>query len=86
MNLLASFAVLAFAVSTATAHAHEAASDEAAGKIAVVDESILILEDGATFAISEGVSTEGLRPGSGVTVTFEEQDGQIVATAVAPAN
>ena len=86
MNPVAYFAALAFAVSTATAYAHEAASDETAGKIAIVDESTLILEDGATFTISAGISTEGLRPGSGVTVSFEEQDGQIVATAVAPAN
>lgn len=86
MKIVAPLAVLAFALSIATAHAHEDASDETAGKIAAVDESTLILEDGATFTISEGVSIEGLKPGTEVTVSFEEQDGQIVATQVAPSN
>ena len=86
MKLIAPFAALAFALSISTAYGYEAASDEAAGKIAAVDESTLILEDGATFVISEGVSVEGLEPGTEVTVSFEEQDGQIIATAVAPAN
>lgn len=86
MKLIAPIAALAFALSVATADAHEAASDETAGKIVVVDESTLVLEDGATFTISEGVSIEGLGPGTEVTVSFEEQDGQIVATEVTLAN
>ena len=86
MKLIAPFAALAFALSVATAYAHEAASDEAAGKIAAINDLILILEDGTTFAISEGVSIEGLEPGIEVTVSFEEEDGQIIATAVAPSN
>ena len=86
MKLIAPLAALAFALSIAPAHGYEAASDEAAGKIAAVDESTLILEDGATFTVSEGVSVEGLEPGTEVTVSFEEQDGEIVATKVAPSN
>lgn len=80
-KLIAPFVALAFIFSAAIAHA-----DEAAGKVAAVDSSTLILEDGTTFTISEGVSTEGLEPGIEVTVSFEEQDGQKVATGVAPAN
>jgi len=80
-KLIAPFAALAFMLSAATAFA-----DEAAGKIAAVDAGTLILEDGTTFTISEGVSTEGLEPGTEVTVSYEEQDGQMVATEVAPAN
>jgi Cu/Ag efflux protein CusF len=80
-KLIAPFAALAFAFSIATAHA-----DEAAGKVAAVDAGTLILEDGTTFTISEGVSTEGLEPGTEVTVSFEEQDGQLIATEVAPSN
>jgi len=80
-KLIAPFAALAFAFSIATAYA-----DEAAGKVASVDAQTLILEDGTTFTISEGVSVEGLEPGTEVTVSFEEQDGQMVATEVAPSN
>ena len=80
-KLVAAFAALAFIFSVAVAQA-----DDAAGKVAAVDSSTLILEDGTTFTMSEGVSTEGLEPGTEVTVSYEEQDGQLVATEVAPSN
>jgi Cu/Ag efflux protein CusF len=80
-KLVAPFAALAFAFSMAAAHA-----DEAAGKIAAADAGTLILEDGTTFTLAEGVSMEGLEPGTEVTVSFEEQDGQLIATEVAPSN
>ncbi len=80
-KLVAPFAALAFVCSIATAQA-----DEAAGKVAAADSSTLILEDGTTFTIAEGVSMEGLEPGTEVTVSFEEQDGQLIATEVAPSN
>lgn len=86
MKFIAPFAALAFALSIASAYAEEAASDETAGKIAVVERLTLILEDGATFTISEGVSTDGLEPGTAVTVSFEEQHGQIFATKIALSN
>ncbi len=80
-KLIAPFAALAFAFSMATAHA-----DEAAGKIFAADAGTLILEDGTTFTLAEGVSMEGLEPGTEVTVSYEEQDGQLIATEVAPSN
>jgi hypothetical protein len=80
-KLIAPFAALAFAFSIAGAHA-----DEAAGKVAAVDAGTLILEDGTTFTISEGMTTEGLEPGTEVTVSYEEQDGTLVATGIAPSN
>ncbi len=80
-KLIAPFAALAFAFSMATAHA-----DEAAGKIAAADAGTLILEDGTTFTLAEGVSMDGLEPGTEVTVSYEEQDGQLIATEVAPSN
>jgi len=86
MRVVAPLAVLAFALAITTASANEAASDETAGTIAVVDESTLILEDGATFTISDSVSIEGLEPGTEVTVSFEEQGGQIFAIKIAPSN
>ena len=80
-KLIAPFAALAFVFSAATAFA-----DEAAGKVAAVDAQTLILEDGTTFTIGEGVSVEGLEPGTEVTVSYEEMDGQMVIKEVAPAN
>ena len=80
-ELIAPFAALALVFSAAIAHA-----DEAAGKVAAADSKTLILEDGTTFTIADGVSTEGLEPGTEVTVSYEEQDGQLVATGVMPAN
>jgi len=80
-KLIAPFVGLAFVLSAATAFA-----DEAAGKITTVDSETLILEDGTTFTIGEGVSVEGLEPGTEVTVSYEEKDGQMVIMEVAPAN
>ena len=82
-KFVAPVAALAFAFSAALAYA-----DDATGKVASVDaqSQTLILEDGTSFMISEGVSVEGLEPGTEVTVSYEEQDGQKVATEVAPAN
>ncbi len=82
-KLVAPFAALAFVVSIGIAQA-----DEAAGKVAAVDlnSGSITLEDGTTFTIGEGVSMEGLEPGTEVTVSFEEQDGQLIATEVAPSN
>ncbi len=82
-KLIAPFAAVAFIFSIAIAQA-----DEAAGKVAQVDPAAgrIMLEDGTVFTIGEGVSMEGLEPGTEVTVSFEEQDGQLIATEVAPSN
>lgn len=82
-RFVAPLAALAFVFSVAIAHA-----DETAGKVAGVDMSTgsLMLEDGTTFIVGEGVSTDGLEPGTEVTVSFEERDGQLIATEVAPSN
>ena len=82
-KLTAPFAALAFVFSIAIAQA-----DETAGKVAQVDPAArqIMLEDGTVFTIAEGVSMEGLEPGTEVTVSYEEQDGQLIATEVAPSN
>ncbi len=82
-KLVAPFAAIAFVFSIAIAQA-----DATAGKIAQVDPAAgsITLEDGTTFTIAEGVSMEGLEPGTEVIVSFEEQDGQLIATEVAPSN
>ena len=58
---------------------------DASGKIATVDQTVIVLEDGTMFTISEGVSVDGLQPGMEVTVSYEDQGGQMVATDVKPA-
>ena len=63
-----------------------ASADEASGKIESVDPGsrTIMLDDGNTYTVSEGVAIEGLQPGTEVTVSFEEQDGQRVASEVTP--
>jgi len=82
-KLIAPFAAIAFVFSIAIAQA-----DATGGKIATVDPAAgsITLEDGTTFTIAEGVSMDGLEPGTEVTVSYEEQDGQLIATEVAPSN
>ena len=82
-KLVAPFAALALAFSVSTAQA-----DEASGKIALVDSatSSIVLEDGRVFTVAEGMAMDGLEPGTEVKVSYEEQDGQLIATEVAPAN
>ena len=60
-------------------------AEEASGKVVSMEGGVLILEDGTSFTISEGVSTEGLQPGMEVTVSYEDQGGERVATGVTPA-
>ncbi len=62
-----------------------ASAEEANGRVASMDSTMLVLEDGTAFTIAEGVSTQGLQPGTEVTVSYEEIDGQKVATQVTPA-
>ena len=83
MKLVTPLAALAFAFTISMAHA-----DQTAGKIAAVDQSTgtLVLEDGTTFLVAEGLPMDTLQPGAQVTVVFEEQGGQLVATEIAPAN
>ncbi len=82
-TLLAPLTALAFVFSVAVAQA-----DQTGGKIAAVDTSAgtLVLQDGTTFTIAQGVSMEGLQPGTEVTVSFEEQDGKLIATEIALSN
>ena len=84
-KLIAPFAAVAFVFSIAIAQA-----DEAAGKVAAINTTtgVLLLDDGKTFTIAEGVSMQGLEPGTEVTVSYEEQvnNSQRVATQIEPSN
>jgi len=64
-----------------------ALAEEAMGKIQAVDPATrtLTLEDGSSFILGEAVAIDALQPGSDVTVSYEEKDGQKTATEVKPA-
>ncbi|MFM9843811.1 MAG: DUF1344 domain-containing protein [Dongiaceae bacterium] len=64
-----------------------ALAEEAMGKIQAVDPAtrMLTLEDGNSFILGEAVAIDSLQPGSDVTVSYEEKDGQKTATQVTPA-
>ena len=57
---------------------------EIAGKLAAMDGNRITLEDGTIFVLDQGVSAETLKPGASVVITYEERDGQLVATAIIP--
>ncbi len=64
-----------------------ALAEEASGKIQAVDAAAktLQLEDGTTFMVAEGVAIDQLQPGTEVTVSYEVQGDQNVATSITPA-
>ena len=65
-----------------------ASAEELNGTIAQVDEAqgIIILDSGDAFRLAEGVSVEGLTPGTEVKVTYEMgENGEKVADQIAPA-
>ena len=61
-------------------------AEEAKGTIAALDESqgMIVLDSGETFTLGDGVSIQGLTPGTEVTVSYEEKDGQKVVHDVLP--
>ncbi len=61
-----------------------AQAEEVSGRVASMDSRTLILDNGSAFTIGDGAAIEQLQPGTPVTVSFEEIDGQKVATRVAP--
>lgn len=64
-----------------------ALAEEAMGKVQAVDPATrtLTLEDGSSFILGEAVAIDTLQPGTDVTVSYEEKDGQKTATEVTPA-
>ena len=59
---------------------------ETKGKIQTVDPAtrIIQLDDGTMYTVAEGVALDSLKPGTEVTVSFEEKNGQKTATDVKP--
>jgi len=81
-NLLAALTAVLFLGSAGAAFA-----DEAKGKIQAVDPAArtLTLEDGTIYTVAEGVAMDTLKPGTEVTVSFEDKAGKKTATDVKPA-
>ncbi len=63
-----------------------AGAAEITGKLAAMEGNRIMLEDGTIFVLAQGVSAESLKPGATVVITYEEKDGQMVATAITPSN
>ena len=55
-------------------------AEEASGMIKSLDPETrtVVLDDGSTYTVAEGVTIENLTPGSEVKVSYEEMDGQKV--------
>ena len=67
--------------------AQAAAAEEISGKVQAMDvpSRTILLDDGNAYVIGEGVAMDALKPGTEVKVSFEEKNGQRVATEVKPA-
>jgi uncharacterized protein (AIM24 family) len=57
---------------------------EIEGKIQSLDTSdrTIVLDNGTTLSVAEGVSMDMLRQGADVKVSYEERDGKNIATSV----
>jgi len=77
-----SLAVLAALAALAAAAPAPAA--EATGKVKAADNEAdtLVLADGTMFYLGEGATVKGLKPGTEVTVTYEDQSGLKIATRI----
>jgi len=60
---------------------------ERTGVIDTIDQAsaTITLQDGSQFLTSKDVLLGQLEPGSEVVITYEEKDGQMIATDVKPA-
>lgn len=55
-----------------------AGAEEATGMVENIDlqSRLILLDDGTVFTVDQGIALEALRPGSEVTVSYEESNGQ----------
>ena len=60
------------------------AAEEASGMIKALNPETrtIVLDDGNTYTVAEGVVIENLKPGSEVKVSYEEMDGKKVIKEV----
>ena len=75
--------VLALGLLTAVGFAQ---AEEASGVIVAVDpeKRVIMLDNGESYTLAEGIDIDGLQPGAEVLVSFEEQSDGKVAVEVAP--
>lgn len=61
---------------------------EATGSITAVDPAAMsvTLDDGKTYVLPAGFDAASLQAGAKVKITYEEANGKMTATAVAPAS
>ncbi len=80
--LIAPLSAVAMLLLAATANA-----EDVTGVLASIstEQGTIILDSGESFVLAEGVSLEGVVPGMQVIVTVEEQNGQLIAMDVKPA-
>jgi len=80
-----SFAVIA-ALCALFAIAVPVLAAEVEGKIQSVNttDRTITLDNGATLVLGDGLSTDGLKEGDEVKVSFDERDGKQVVTSVDP--
>jgi len=59
-------------------------AEEVSGKIKSVDTSVrvIVLDDGSTIWIAEGIVMDNLQEGKSVKASYEEREGKKVATSV----
>ncbi len=69
------------------AFAGPAIAEDVSGKIHEINEEAktITLEDGSSYQLGAGVDLEGLSIGQEVTLSVEDEDGQMVAQDVEPA-
>ena len=79
--------IAAVSAAAMLAFAGAAFAEEASGAVELVDPATgtIILQDGTTYTVADGVSIEELQPGDTVTVSFEVQDDKNMATSVTKA-
>jgi hypothetical protein len=80
MRILGTVAVVALALSLAIGAAF---AGEMVGKVQKIDadQKMVLLEDGTQLWLAEGTSTDNLKEGQKVKVSYEEKDGKNWATS-----
>lgn len=66
--------------------AHAAGAEEASGKVQAMDiqSRTILLDDGNAYTLGQGIAIEALQPGTEVKVSYEEKNGQRMATEIEP--
>jgi len=81
------FKMAAAALLLAAASSMAQAAETITGEIGAVDLNARTIElEGVTFQLDKSITADDLKVGAKVTVTYDEADGKVIATALAPAN